>query len=767
MSIHQNCHLICVLGGKGGVGKSVFAANLAAATLMELRTSVLLLDLDSKSAGDQNIITGLRPQKTMMDLNGFQSSLNPQTLKQFINKHQSGLHYIAAVTGPEQKLQLNADILQKQISMISQSFKFIIADLGNEVGPEQLAMIEGCSALIMVTTPEVLTVNQSRRAIHDLMTQTVPADLIQIVINKASRSGLDPRAVSQSLRRPVVGIIPQDDQTTYNALQNSTPFVFSSNNSPISNAYHDVVRKLTGGTLQKLKALSRPQNLSGKAADSAAGVPQVGGSASSPAAGANTSLDAHTLLKMQIHSELIKEMDLKKDLSQTKDDPVKAKELRDKTLRTISMLTDKMGQGLSRDQRSATIKEVLDEALGLGPLERLLEDPTVTEIMVNGAKMIYIEKSGKLQLSPVTFTSNQQLRNVIERIVTPLGRRIDEKTPYVDARLADGSRVNAVIEPLSIDGPAVTIRKFPQDRIVADDYVTRFGSMTQAMVDFLRICVEQGLNIVISGGTGSGKTTLLNVMSTFIPAKERIITVEDAAELQLKQEHVVRLETRPANMEGSGEISIRDLIRNSLRMRPDRIVVGECRDGAALDMLSAMNTGHDGSMTTVHANAPREAVSRLETLCMMAGMELPARAIREQIASAVNLIVQISRLSDGSRKILSITEVVGMQGEQVTLQEIFRFKEEGFDKNRKIIGQFQAMGMIPTFIEKFEQRGVKIPRNLFTTNNSAPQSASKQSGTPSAARPQRIGAKASSTTSQGVTRTRPIAGIKKASGGDE
>ncbi len=761
MAIHEGCHLICIIGGKGGVGKSVFAANFAAATMMELRTSVLLLDLDSKSAGDQNIITGIRPPKTMMDLNSFQGSINPQTLKPFLCKHSSGLHYIAAVQGPEQKLQLNADILQKHVSMISQSFKFVIADLGNEIGPEQLAMIEGSSAVIMVTTPEVLVVNQTRRAIHDLMTQTVPVELIHIVVNKASRSGLDPRAVSQSLRRPVVGVIPQDDNLAYAALQSSTPFVLSANNSPLANSYHEVVRALTGGPLQKLKALNRPQNLASKGVVTPTpSSPDTGPMPSymKGKASASAPLDSHTLLKMQIHTELIKEMDLKKDLTQTKDDPVKAKELRDKTLRTISMLVDKLGQGLSRDQRSSTIKEVLDEALGLGPLERLLEDPTVTEIMVNGAKMIYIEKSGKLQLSPVTFTTNTQLRNVIERIVTPLGRRIDEKTPYVDARLADGSRVNAVIEPLSIDGPAVTLRKFPTDRIVADDYVTKFNSMTQAMVDFLRICVEQGLNIVISGGTGSGKTTLLNVLSTFIPINERIITVEDAAELQLKQEHVVRLETRPANMEGSGEISIRDLIKNSLRMRPDRIVVGECRDGAALDMLSAMNTGHDGSMTTVHANSPREAVSRLETLCMMAGMDLPARAIREQIAGAVNLIVQISRLSDGSRRLLSITEVVGMQGEAVTLQEIFRFKEEGFDKNRKIIGQFQAMGMIPTFIEKFEQRGVKIPRNLFTSNDPAPQQAAKKPTGPTPARPQRIGSRP------------PIVapgGIKKVSGGDE
>ena len=331
---------------------------------------------------------------------------------------------------------------------------------------------------------------------------------------------------------------------------------------------------------------------------------------------------------------------------------------------------------------------------------------------------IFCEKRGKLQLSDLKITSNRHLRNIIERIVTPLGRRIDEKTPYVDARLEDGSRVNAVIEPLAMDGPSVTIRKFPSERIVMDDLVSRFNSLTEEMGNFVQICVEQGLNIVISGGTGSGKTTFLNVLSGFIPFGERIITIEDAAELQLKQEHVVRLETRPPNIEGEGEVSIRDLIKNSLRMRPDRIVVGECRDGAALDMLSAMNTGHDGSLTTVHANNPREAVARLETLCLMAGMELPAKAIREQIAGAVDMIIQIGRLSDGSRKVKNITEIVGMQGDVVTLQEVFRFKEESFTKEGKIVGQFQASGIIPNCVEKFERKGIKIPRDLFTTKTS-------------------------------------------------
>jgi pilus assembly protein CpaF len=366
----------------------------------------------------------------------------------------------------------------------------------------------------------------------------------------------------------------------------------------------------------------------------------------------------------------------------------------------------------TRELKQQLVKEVLDEALGLGPLEDLLADDSVSEIMVNARDQIYIEQGGRPGLSKTTFTSEQQMMNVIERIVTPLGRRVDEKTPYVDARLLDGSRVHIIIPPLALRGPTITIRKFPKKRIVSADLV-KFGSMTEEIADFLRACVEAKMNIVVSGGTGSGKTTLLNVLSNFIPASERIITVEDAAELQLGQDHVVRLETRPKNIEGEGEVSIRDLIKCCLRMRPDRIVVGECRGGEALDMLQAMNTGHSGSLTTVHANNPRESIGRLETLVMMAGMGLPLKAIRETIASAVNVIIQQSRLSDGSRKVTHISEVIGMQGEVVTIQDIFVFKQEGLDKNRKIVGRFVPTGFIPKFVEEMEQKGMKISRGLF------------------------------------------------------
>ncbi|MFN7455329.1 MAG: ATPase, T2SS/T4P/T4SS family [Pseudobdellovibrionaceae bacterium] len=722
MVIHQQCHLIAVMGGKGGVGKSVFAANFAASLMLELKSPVLLIDADSRSCGDQNVILGLRPTKTISEVALFPGALSPQALPQIVTQHPSGLAYIGAVRGPEETLSVNSELFLKQLEFLSRNYKYIVVDLGNDLGDFQKVLLNQATALMVVTVPEVLVLNQTQRLIGDLLTATYPMEMFQLIVNKATPGSVSPQAISQSLRLPILGMIPQDDVTTAAALQRGYPFVLGGNKNPITSAYTEVVRKITGGTLQKLKALSRPQSAP------AASLNTGGNSSSQPSSDVS---DARTALKIKIHNELIKAMDLKKGVTETNNDPAKETALKQKTLQVITQIVDREAPGTAREERSKIIKEVLEEALGLGPLEDLLADPAVTEIMVNGYKKIFIEKSGKIQLSPVTFTSNMHLRNVIERIVTPLGRRIDEKTPYVDARLKDGSRVNAVIEPLSIDGPAVTIRKFKKGGINPEKYI-EFGSITKPMIDFLRICVENGLNVVVSGGTGSGKTSLLNMLSSFIPSHERVVTVEDAAELQLNQEHVVRLETRPSNMEGSGAITIRDLVRNALRMRPDRIIVGETRDGAALDMLQAMNTGHDGSMTTTHANSPRECIGRLETLCMMSGMELPARAIREQISSAVNLIIQIQRLSDGSRKVTSITEVCGMQGDTVTLQEIFRFKETGFDKNRKIIGTFQAMGMIPTFIEELDAKGVVIPRELFSNDPQAtktgPTSTAAKSG---------------------------------------
>ena len=357
-------------------------------------------------------------------------------------------------------------------------------------------------------------------------------------------------------------------------------------------------------------------------------------------------------------------------------------------------------------------KIVLDEAIGLGPLEDLLADSSVSEIMVNAHDDIYVERAGRLEKTPINFSSNAAVLSTIERIISPLGRRIDESSPMVDARLKDGSRVNAIIPPLALRGPCLTIRKFSEKKLTTDDLM-RFGTINAQMVEFLRTSVEQRLNVVVSGGTGSGKTTLLNILSNFIPVEERVVTVEDAAELKLVQPHVVSLEARPANMEGKGQVSIRDLVRNCLRMRPDRIVVGECRGGEALDMLQAMNTGHDGSLTTGHANSPRDMLRRLEVMVLMAGMDLPVQAIREQIASAVQLIVQQTRFGDGSRRITSISEITGMEQSTIQLNEIFRFQQTGFDENGRVKGHFQATGQVPEFYEALAKRGIPVNLDIF------------------------------------------------------
>ena len=409
-------------------------------------------------------------------------------------------------------------------------------------------------------------------------------------------------------------------------------------------------------------------------------------------------------LKTRVQNKLLAEIDPSMDVSRTEE-----------VRRTIQNLFEQIlleeNIVLSRPERARLFEQIAAEILGLGPLQSLLEDDTITEIMVNGPKNVYIERKGKLHRVPVTFESNEHVMRIIDRIVAPLGRRIDESSPYVDARLQDGSRVNAVIPPISLVGPVLTIRKFSKNPISVEQMV-QFGSITNEAVQFLKACVEARLNIIISGGTGSGKTTLLNVLSGFIPSDERILTIENAAELQLRQEHVVTLESRPPNIEGRGEITIRDLVINALRMRPERIIVGECRGGETLDMLQAMNTGHDGSMTTAHANAPRDALSRIETMCLMAGMDLPIKAIREQMASAVDLICQQERMRDGTRKITTITEVSGMEGDVITMTDIFVYEQTGME-NGRIMGHLRPTGLRPKFMDKIETAGIHLPPSIF------------------------------------------------------
>lgn len=413
-----------------------------------------------------------------------------------------------------------------------------------------------------------------------------------------------------------------------------------------------------------------------------------------------------------IHGELFRAMDLRRmDLETMAHDEVRAK-----LAELVDEIMEQIRARLPKCIDCAVLhKIVLDEAVGLGPLEDLLADESITEIMVNRHDDIYVERSGRLERSSINFSSDATVMATIERIISPLGRRIDESSPMVDARLKDGSRVNAIIPPLALKGPCLTIRKFSQHKLTTDDLI-RYGSINEPMVTFLRTAVEQRLNVVVSGGTGSGKTTLLNILSNFIPPEERVVTVEDAAELKLVQPHVVSLESRPANMEGKGQVTIRDLVRNCLRMRPDRIVVGECRGGEALDMLQAMNTGHDGSLTTGHANSPRDMLRRLEVMVLMAGMDLPVQAIREQITSAVHIIVQQTRFGDGSRRITSITEITGMEQGTILLNEIFCFRQQGFDQNGRVKGSYMATGQVPEFYEELRSRGIPVDMGIFKSN---------------------------------------------------
>jgi pilus assembly protein CpaF len=411
-------------------------------------------------------------------------------------------------------------------------------------------------------------------------------------------------------------------------------------------------------------------------------------------------------LKRLIHSKLVDKL----DLSRVSD--LAGETLRREIRMVVERLCDTENPLLNRMERERLIDEVLDETFGFGPLEVLLKDPTISDILINGPHKIYVERRGKMEKSDVKFRDNDHLLQIIDRIVSKVGRRVDETSPMVDARLPDGSRVNAIIPPLALDGPSMSIRRFGANPLKLEDLLN-YKAFTPEMAMLMEACIKARLNIIISGGTGCGKTTLLNTLSSFIPHEERIVTIEDAAELQLQQDHVVRLETRPPNIEGKGAIATRDLVRNALRMRPERIIIGECRGGESLDMLQAMNTGHAGSMTTLHANTPRDAQARLETMIMMAGMELPMKAMRQQISSAVDLIIQANRLQGGPRKVTTIAEVMGMEQDMIIMQDIFRYKQLGIDQNGRAYGQFEATGVRPSFVNRLEAAGIKLPSNLF------------------------------------------------------
>jgi pilus assembly protein CpaF len=701
------------------VGKSVFAVNLALALTQDCKHKIALIDCDPHSTGDLGLIAGVKQMNGSGDqvMDGKVSDI--AKLAQVFTPINSPLP-----EAPVMLLQMMqnmerfqaADIEKTNLAlkMVRRAFPVTVVDCGNEPSGAVSAVLDNATMILVVTNPDILVLNQTRRVLDKIQSDLYPNEIVKIVVNRFQQAGpFNPQFIETTLRRQVIAVIPEDPPVAAASLSRGAPFCLTQPNSTVAKSYFSLSRLIVEKRILDQFAQIAHTEKSRRPAPTAEGKEDPNVVPLKRGAKGREVIDPRSAFKLRVNAMLVDRMDLKKEELDRSMDLQKKADLRARAQRIIAEIVANEDHPWKERAESAQLtKEILDEALGLGPLEDFLADPEVTEIMVNRADLIYIEKAGKPAKSKVTFSNNEQLRSIIERIVNPIGRRIDEKTPYVDARLADGSRVHAIIPPLALDGPMVTIRKFPTRRLGPDDLI-KFGSATQEMIFFLKAAIEARANVLISGGTGSGKTTLLNILSGFIPGHERILTVEDSAELQLQQEHVGRLEARPPNMEGTGAVTIRDLVKQTLRMRPDRIIIGEVRAGEALDMLQAMNTGHDGSMATVHSNSPRDAMARLETLVMMAGMDLPVEAIRQQIAGAVNIIVQQSRLADGTRKITHITEITGYQNGSINMQDIFVHRTTGMDKDFKVLGRHMATGFMPQLMEKFISMGIKVPKEIF------------------------------------------------------
>jgi len=683
----SNAAAFLITGSKGGTGATTFVTELARAAA-RLGENVAIVDAD---------MSGRRTLATLLDAEGV------------LDRNRTAHIHATVRIGQIDVVEL-LDKSENIFSIKPAAFEDLARSLENRVvfldAPRPFEFLvrpfmKRIVYVVVVVEPTTLGVSACRRLLADLARHGVAPNRVSIVLNaRGGRPEINTNEVQRLFGTEVLGELPKLADRSYART--------------VETIAKKILEHSSAGTfpgLQLSTAERRPANSSSDTeTDASVGAVSEKQPGDEPQRKHDDPEqrrrdERRSKLKLEIGAAVTSRVDVVA-ASRAHTDGQKFTELREQIGNVITTLLEGRAD-VSGQDRAELQQEIIDEQLGLGPLEELMRDEKISEIMVNGPKTIYVERGGKIELADRVFKDERHLRTVIERIVAPLGRRIDESSPMVDARLQDGSRVNAIIEPLALDGSSLTIRRFSKRRLHMSDLV-RFGSIPEESVNLLRAMVEAKLNIVVSGGTGSGKTTFLNILSNFIPNDDRILTIEDAAELSLSQEHVVRLETRPANVEGKGAVTIRDLVKNSLRMRPDRIVIGECRGGEALDMLQAMNTGHDGSLTTLHANTPRDALARMETLVLMAGYDLPIRAIREQIASAVDVVVQIERLRDGSRKCSSITEVVGMEGDIVTMQELIKYQQEGIDESGKVVGRFLSTGVLPHNMTKFEETGVRF-----------------------------------------------------------
>ena len=679
----------------------------------------MLVDLDLQF-GDVGLALGLEPTKTIYDLATSGGTLDGDKVESFLARHPSGARALLAPLRPDQAAAITTAFLREVFEILRSRFDFVLVDTPPAFSPEVIASVDASSHLLMVGMLDALSLKDTKIGLETLGEMGYDPRAITLVLNRADSSvGITPLDVEQLLGR-APDVLVGSDRAIPRALTNGQPIVVAEPKSKAARSYAALAERYlavpldSGGRRQRQRAAAAAaaegeltMELHERIANSPVGPAIMAANGN----GNGSAPDPFAELKNRIHLALVSELGPR--LFDVEDGSAVRERVESEIAEQLALEA-----ALSRDDRARIAAEIADDIFGYGPLERLLSDPTISEIMVNGPRDIWIERGGLLSPTTLTFSDSSHLRRIITKMVGQIGRRIDESSPLVDARLPDGSRVNAIIPPLSLSGPLLTIRKFAQNRFHMAELV-EIGTLSEDAASFLESCIKAQLNILISGGTGSGKTTFLNALSETVPDSDRIVTIEDAAELQLNQRHVLRLESRPKNIEGEGEITIRDLVRNALRMRPDRIIVGEVRGAEALDMLQAMNTGHEGSLSTVHANAPRDALNRLETMVLMAGYELPLRAIRSHVSSALDLVIQLDRLDDGSRRVVEISEVQRMEGEVITLQKLFEFKIDRFDAERRIVGRLHPTGLRPGFLGKFERHGIELPLSTFGDTASA------------------------------------------------
>lgn len=708
---------ITFFNAKGGVGKTLVAVNLAISLAKTKR--VCLVDLDLQVVGDMARMLGLKPQKAIV--NCFQALKNKGAgveKEEFLTPVSNNLDFLPAVLEPKFTPFFEAAYLKDILDFLDKRYEYVIIDCGQSFNDALLNALTQANLILLVVTPDILCVQQTKRVLDILQTLLFPLKMIKIVLNRAeSISSISWQEIVVALSCDIIVRIPSEGKIVMQAVNLGVPVITNAPRSRITFNIGKLTDEIINNKelfMEHLDILSRPAEINlektGEFWEKTGLTTELAGVKAVEAAKHED--EEIFELRQSIHAQLIEELNIKKvNLGTALEVVAELKERAEHIV--INLLAEKGKFITSLEARKKIISEIINEALGLGPLEELLHDESVSDIMVNNKDQIYVERRGKIEFTDKRFLSNDQIKTIIERILVPIGRRIDESAPMVDARLSDGSRVNAIIPPLSLTGPCLTIRKFRKESFSAEELV-RLGALNSGMAQFLNACVLSRKNIIISGGTGSGKTTILNVLSSFIPGNERIITIEDAAELKLEQEHWVRLESKPPNIEGKGAISIRELFRNTLRMRPDRIVIGECRGIETLDMLQAMNTGHDGSMTTIHANSTLDVLARIDSMILMSGVELPVRAIREMVASAADIIVHTARLFDGKRRIIQVTELAGMLDEtHINLKDIFTFRQTGTDKNGGILGDFYATGYIPSFFEEIKLRGASLSEDIF------------------------------------------------------